>query len=92
MNVSCFTLFYASFEGLDCSLSQIFVAGWYGAEVTCLIPFLLRKVENSSLVNAVLLSDTISSSNTCMESSDLNTMMVLLELAEGTIFTSSHLE
>ena len=69
-----------------------FVAGWYEADVICLMPFLFKNVRNSALVNAAPLSDTTVSGKPCIANTDLRTEMTLPELVEDTICASIYLE
>ena len=69
-------------------LAKPLVAGWYGADVICLMPFLFKNVRNSALVNAVLLSDTTVSGKPCIANTDLRTEMTFPELVEDTICAS----
>ena len=55
--------------------------GWYGAVRVCVIPFFLKKLVNSSLVNWVPLSVTILSGMLCVAKTDLNFSIVAVNVA-----------
>jgi hypothetical protein len=82
-------VFYRQFFGILTCLPL--VAGWYGADVICLIPFLFKNVRNSALVKAVPLSDTTVSGKPCVANTDLNTG-IFPELVEDTTCASIHFE
>ena len=69
-----------------------FVAGWYGAEVIRLIPFIFKNVWNSSLVKAVPLSDMTVSGNPWVAKVDLSTEIIFEQFVEGTVLASIHFE
>ena len=69
-----------------------FVAGWYGEDVTCLIPFLLTNSWNSRLVKAVLLSVTSISGNPWVENMWRNLLVAAWVEVDETTCTSSHSE
>ena len=85
--------FRSAFLSVYTALSaKPFVAGWYGAEVICLTPFLFKNVRNSALVKAVPLSDTTVSGNPCVANTDLRTERTFPELVEDTMCASIHFE
>ena len=69
-----------------------FVAGWYGADLMCLIPFLLMNVRNSSAVKWGPLSLTNCSGKPCVAKSFLSSSIVLAALVVVIGITSGHLE
>ena len=74
-----------------CSASP-FDAGWYGADVTCLIPFFSRKVSNSSLVKQAPLSVTNISGRPKRENVDLSSSITTDDVDEDVTNTLIHFE
>ena len=73
-------------------LASPFVAGWYGADLMCLIPLLLMKARNSVAMNCGPLSLTSCSGKPCAVKSFLSSSMVLVVFVEAIGITSGHLE
>jgi hypothetical protein len=70
----------------------LFDDGWYGGDLRFLIPFCSTKVWNSSLVNGVPLSLTMTYGNPCVANILCRLSIVTFDVAEFTIDTSNHFE
>lgn len=66
-------------------------AGWYGADVTCRIPFVARKSANSALVKHVPLFVTIVSGSPKQANNGRNSSITAAEVAECVQKASIHL-
>ena len=69
-----------------------FEAGWYGAEVVCLMPLLLRNDSNSSLTKPVPLSVTIISGRPNYANIVRSSSMTEFDDVEGVHTASIHFE
>lgn len=57
--------------------TALFLAGWYGADVICLIPFFVKKFLNSDDTSCGPLSDTFASGMPKIENNSHNLFIVL---------------
>ena len=69
-----------------------FVAGWYGADLKCLIPLRLINVANSSDENLLPLSDTICAGIPLRENIDPRTSIVFVDVVVFISTISGHFE
>ena len=84
----------ALFHSLDSSLSEpiLYEDEWWGALVTCLIPFCLQNSWNSSPVNAVALSLIITSGNPWLLKEARSLLIVIAAVDPVDTWTSIPLE
>lgn len=84
--------FNASLNVWTALSARPFVEGWYAVHFTCLIPLREVKVWNSLLVKVLPLSVTNILGSPCVENTWRKNWMVFLEVVEGMIAISGHLE
>ena len=72
--------------------ARLLLAGWYGADVRCLIPFLLRNIWNSSDLNCGPLSLTNWDGTPYLANKLCSFSMVFVEVVVSIFSISNHLE
>ena len=72
--------------------ARLLLAGWYGADVRRLIPFLLRNIWNSSDINYGPLSLTYWDGTPYLENKLCSFSMVFVEIVVSIFSISNHLE